>query len=481
MFKISKKIIVGGVVIIAVAIAVILYFVFTQGAPAKLLSVEVKNGDITEKINLIGQVKASQGVDLAFESQGKIVANYVKVGDKITKGQALLAIDDSTLQSQLRQAQAQLDVLNIDTIKNKLDSGTQTLYSGSLSGAQKSATTAKDILLIISDIQYNHFTAQNQQNITLQSVKEKAVYSLLGQHGAGLWNSQAIGQLNGGAFGLVENAVNNPTPDNIDSALSTLKLSLQDVNSLIDETPIDPALTSVERTAISLAKININTEIITTSANIQAIAGLKVNNLATIATANAQTESAKANIDVIKTQISKTVIRAPFSGQVDKDNAVVGQIVSANTPVATISNNNLEIDFYMPEIDLSGARAGSKANVTLDAFGNQVVFPATIFSVDLSPTIVGGSSVYGAKLKFDASDNRINPGMTANITISSDTHSNVLIVPRSAVVQNNNKYFVIVEKGNSQKETREVAVGLRDNKNVEITLGLKLGEKVLAY
>ena len=64
-----------------------------------LFSTEVKQGSITEKVNLSGQVKASQGIDLAFETSGKIVANYVKVGDKIYAGQPLMAVDSSILQA----------------------------------------------------------------------------------------------------------------------------------------------------------------------------------------------------------------------------------------------------------------------------------------------------------------------------------------------------------------------------------------------
>ena len=75
----------------------------------------------------------------------------------------------------------------------------------------------------------------------------------------------------------------------------------------------------------------------------------------------------------------------------------------------------------------------------------------------------------------------LNPGMTANITIISDTHSNVLTVPKSAVIQNNNKYFVVVDEGNSKRETVEVTVGLHDDQNFEIVSGLNLGEKVFAY
>ena len=149
-------------------------------------------------------------------------------------------------------------------------------------------------------------------------------------------------------------------------------------------------------------------------------------------------------------------------------------------PVITISNNNLEIDTDIPEIDLANAKIGGNANVTLDAFGNNVVFPATIVSIDSAPSIVNGISVYGAKLKFNNSDSRIKPGMTANINVISDTHTNVLIVPKSAVIQQNGKYFVIVDKGNSKKKSREVTVGLKDGKNIEIISGLKLGEKVFS-
>ncbi len=188
MEKTIKNIIIASIVIVVIAAAVILLLLFRQGSSSKLSSVEVKNGDITEKINLTGQVKASQGVDLAFETQGKIVANYVKVGDKIYDGEPLLAIDSSILrsqleqaQAQLEQAQAQLDALNINTVKSKTNAGIQNLYANSLSAAQKSVTTAKDILLTISDIQINHFNSQTQEDIALQDAEAKAVNSLLGQ------------------------------------------------------------------------------------------------------------------------------------------------------------------------------------------------------------------------------------------------------------------------------------------------------------
>jgi len=481
MQKIHKKLTIAVIVILAIGAAALLYFLFSRNSKPGLSSVEAKNGNITEQVNLSGQVKASQGVDLAFESQGKIVANYVKVGDKIYAGQPLLAIDSSVLQSQLKQAQAQLDALNIDTVNSKAAASLQTLYSTALSAAQRSVTTAKNILITVSDIQFNHFLGQTPENAVLQNAKAKAVYSLLGQANAELWTSQNIAQLNGGAYGSVQYAINNPTQNDIDMALMQVQTSLQDISSLANAVPIDSSLTAVERASINLAEANVDSEIITTSANIQAISAQKVNNSAVVSTTNAQIEAASAAIDAIKTQISKTVITSLFDGQVDKDDAIVGQIVNPNVPVVTISNNNLEIDTSIPEVDLSNVKIGGDANVTLDAFGPNTTFPATILSVDSTPTVINGVSAYGARLKFKTYNSTIKPGMTANITVIFDTHSNVLVIPKSAVIQNNGKYFVVLDQGKSQKTTREITVGLQDGKNIEVLSGLKAGDKVFAY
>ncbi|MCX6719982.1 MAG: hypothetical protein NTV36_02635, partial [Candidatus Staskawiczbacteria bacterium] len=99
MKKIFKNLIIVGVVIILIAIVVLFYFLFGKNTPLTLTSIEAKNGDIVEKINLTGQVKASQGVDMAFVVPGKIVANYVKAGDKIYTGQTLAVLDQSSAEA----------------------------------------------------------------------------------------------------------------------------------------------------------------------------------------------------------------------------------------------------------------------------------------------------------------------------------------------------------------------------------------------
>ena len=481
MTKQNKILITSGIIVVTLVASVLIYSYFSKTSATTIYSTEARQGTITEKINLTGQVKASQGVDLAFEGSGKIIANHVKVGDKIYAGQSLLSIDSSILQSQLKQAEAQLKILDINTVQSKTDSGLKTAYASGLGYVQKSVTVAKNTLLVITDIQYSHFLTQTNENINIQNTKAKAVYSLLGQSNAETWTSESIASLNGGAFGLAQTAINNPTNENIDTALSATLSALEDIRSFINIIPINSSLTATERASIVAEKTNISTEIITISNSIQAISSQKINNDATITTTNAQIEAAKASIDAIKTQISKTTIRALFNGKVDKDDAIVGSIVSAGTPVITISNDNLEIQVNIPESEVSNVKVGSKANITLDAFGTNEVFSATVVSVDSVQTLENGISVYKARLKFTDTDERIKSGMTANITITPETHSDVLMIPSSAVIQKNGKYFVIIDKGNSEKEAREITIGLKDNQNTEILSGLILGEKVYSY
>ena len=470
----TKNLVICGVIVAVIAVGGLLYFFFGQNTAPKLFSVEAKNGDITQETNLTGQVKASEGADLAFNQQGQITANYVKVGDMVYAGQTLASIDSATLQAQLQVAEAQLDAVNLNVVQGKNNAALQSAYASALAADQKSVSVAKQALISVFNVQ------SVLANTSLQNAKGIVVESLLGQGNAGFWQTWQIENLNGGAFGLAQTAVNNQTQSNIDSALSATLKSLQDLNNFINNLPADPNMPPADRAVIVQQKSTVNMEIITTSANIQAISSLKVNNSATITSTNAQVEAAEAAVNVIRTQISKTVLTAPFAGQVAKDDVVVGAIASPNASVITISNNNFEIDTNIPEVDLASAKIGQAANITLDAFGNSTIFPATIISVDSAPSIVNGISVYGAKLKFNNSDDRIKIGMAANINLISDTHSNVVTVPISAVIQQNGKYFVIVDNG-SKKESRGVTIGLRDDKNIEITSGLKSGEKVLAY
>ena len=59
--------------------------------------------------------------------------------------------------------------------------------------------------------------------------------------------------------------------------------------------------------------------------------------------------------------------------------------------------------------------------------------------------------------------------MTANINVISDTHTNVLLIPKSAVIQNNNKYFVMVDNGNGKRKPKKLLSDLKTIKILKLT------------
>jgi len=500
MKKISKNLIIIGIIIAAIAIITLLYFLFSRNTSPKLFSVEAKNGDITEKINLTGQVKASQGVDLAFVVSGKIVANYVKAGDKIYAGQPLAVLNQSSAratltsaQGSLAQSQANRDKLingatqnDIQSLQDAVTSAKVNLnnaYNSASATLNNSYTAIYNAYVAVTTLQNNYFSTADQQGISVQENRNnindnltKAKLSVDQDNNGTDSTDLAITNL-ANYLNITFNSL-QIIRDQCDAGIYYFKINVADKASI-----------DAQKTAVSAAMSNIST-LQNSIASYKTSLQTAENNLSTkqakprqedVDLAQAQVLSAQGQVDSAQAALNNTVLSAPFSGQVDKDNVVVGSIASPNTPVITISNNNLEIDTNIPEINMAGAKIGDNAEVTLDAFGNNTVFPATVISIDSATSIVNGISVYAARLKFKNPDDKIKPGMTANIAVISDTHSNVLIIPKSAVIQQNGKYFVMVDKGKSQKESREVTVGLRDDKNVEILSGLKSGEKIFAY
>jgi hypothetical protein len=77
---------------------------------------------------------------------------------------------------------------------------------------------------------------------------------------------------------------------------------------------------------------------------------------------------------------------------------------------------------------------------------------------------------------------KVNTGLTANITLPVKSKGNALIIPRQAVLQKNNRYFVMIDKGNGIEEEKNVTLGLQDQNNfVEVLSGLDADNTVYSY
>ncbi|MFQ5676657.1 MAG: efflux RND transporter periplasmic adaptor subunit, partial [bacterium] len=150
--------------------------------------------------------------------------------------------------------------------------------------------------------------------------------------------------------------------------------------------------------------------------------------------------------------------------------------------VSVISAGRFEIEANVPEADVAKLEIGDTARMTLDAYGDDIVFEARVSKIDPAETVIEGVATYKTTLQFVGGESRAKPGMTANIDILTDSRENVIVIPQRAVITKDGERFVRIETGEEEPEERPVQIGLRGfDGNVEIIEGLEEGEKVITF
>ncbi len=101
----SKKAIIASLVVVGMAGGA--WFFITRGEAEPLYDTAiVTKRDLTEEVSVTGQVQATEEVELAFESSGKVVTVNADVGDLVSVGQIIASLDSSELAAQLASARA---------------------------------------------------------------------------------------------------------------------------------------------------------------------------------------------------------------------------------------------------------------------------------------------------------------------------------------------------------------------------------------
>ncbi len=245
------------------------------------------------------------------------------------------------------------------------------------------------------------------------------------------------------------------------------------------------------KATVSLARTNVsNTQSAlttaqssyTTAASAYTIAKQQVSDPSStnVSVAQASIDQAQANYEKALADYNKNLIRAPFDGVVTRMDAKIGQTINAGMPlVSLISKGNYQIEGYVSEADIASIKFGQPVSVTLDAYGNNAVFPAHVLSSDLSETMTNGVGSYKVVIQFDNADNKIKSGMTANASIVTSSKNDVVAVPDSAIINHNNSTFVLMTSSKTEKpHLQEVSVGISGDGWSEITSGLNAGDLI---
>ena len=200
-------------------------------------------------------------------------------------------------------------------------------------------------------------------------------------------------------------------------------------------------------------------------------------------------ESAQRALAFTDEHLTKTEVRAPFDCTVLTRPVSVGQAVSGSdgfnggTEVLTIADlNDMIINAQVNQADVPRLKVGETVEVTVEAVAG-LRATGTVERISPQAIIKNNIKGYPARIVLKHVDERIRPGMTANVKIPVASADNVTAVPLAAVFTEKNpdtgqmERYVYVQQGESY-EKRNVKVGVSDFACAEIQEGLKAGEVV---
>lgn len=158
---------------------------------------------------------------------------------------------------------------------------------------------------------------------------------------------------------------------------------------------------------------------------------------AQIALARAQVQEKTAAVQLRRLDLEYTNIRSPVNGVVIDRSVDAGQTVAASlqAPILfTIAQDltRMQVGVSVDEADIGQVRVGQEANFTVDAYPN-ATFRGAVHQVRKAGIEVSNVVTYTVVVTADNSDQRLLPGMTANVTLIISQRDNALKVANAAL------------------------------------------------
>jgi len=477
--------------------------------------ITVKKSDLIQEVSATGSIKPENEVDLSFEKNGKVSRINTDIGDKVYSGQILMRLNSDDLQANLLRTRANL--AEEEAKLSKLKAGTRVEEIN----IQKVKVENAEIVLIGAKKDVLN-KLRNAYSKSDDAIRNKVDQLFINPRSTNpkldvvISDNQLEISVESGRLEMEqiliswENDLNLLTVDSdllsfitiSDNNLSQVRNFLDSmafvVNTLTESASISQTTIDGYRASVWTARSNINTAIVNVATSqeklrtAQSALTLSQNELTLkeapatdeeIAVQQARVLSSDASVQDVLANIAKTIIYSPISGIVTKVDVKVGEIISANTSlVSVISDNNFEIEADIAEADIAKIKIDDTAQVTLDAYGDDVIFKAIVVSIDPAETVIEGVPTYKTTFKILSNENNIKPGMTANINILTNKKTNIITIPARAVKVINGIKIIRILNDDGSIDERGVETGLRGSDGrIEILKGIKEGDKVIIF
>ena len=483
------------IIILVVFVAYRVFFKTNTTTETRYITETVAKGSVIPSVSGSGQVEATNTITLKTKTSGDI--NYIGVssGDTVKKGQLIASVDSSDAKIALENAQISLDKLTeapdnttLTQKKNALDKS----YNDGWNLVSSSIIDLSSVLSGIDDL-YNGYLSSSSIMLAGNSAKDKVS---LGQDSY----YKAKDELNN-----VSNLYKTLSRNSSQTDIYNLISKMYDVTKIVansvktTQTALDAVINSLGDSGTSKAN-NAQSSLtsLTTTANgatsdlLSSLNSITENTQALsdllAGSDKLDIKSAMLNLESKQQAYNDCFLYAPFDGIVATLTAKVGD---SGSSIGTLITKQKNVTISLNEVDIAKIKLNQKATITFDAIDG-LTLTGTVASIDSVGTVSQGVVSYDVTLSLDVDDARVKPGMSASATIMTDSISDVIVVPNSAIKTKNGLSYVetfaspLSGSNNAQGATSatpptetEVTTGLADDTNTEITSGLSEGNIIV--
>jgi membrane fusion protein (multidrug efflux system) len=200
----------------------------------------------------------------------------------------------------------------------------------------------------------------------------------------------------------------------------------------------------------------------------------------TLEAAQAQVESALAQVAQLRTALNAKQSRAPFGGVVGIPRVEVGQYVVPGTIYATLQDlQQMYVDFTVPEQQLSVVALDQAVSVMTEVGA----FSAEGRIIAIEPQVDPNSRLAKVRAEVSNPSGKLLPGQFLRVRVALPVEEGVIALPQTAIVASlYGSYAYVLRKGEGDALTAAqvfVQTGRRNGSQIEVTSGLSAGDQVV--
>jgi HlyD family secretion protein len=416
----------------------------------QFLTAPVEKQNLTITVAANGTIQPERTVNVSPKNAGILKNLLINEGDSVKKGQIIAYMDDSNLQGQLIQSQAQL--VSAEANLQKLLSGNrpqdiiqaQAQLEESQANLQKLMSGNRP-----EDIAQAEARLKKAQLTFKQAEEEFHRYEELFKVGA-------ISRQNFSTYQT------NRETSILQVQEAQQALALQKSGTRREDIEQAQARVKQLQQALKLTQVGARKE--------------------DIEQARAQVNSARGSLKTTQAQINDTIIRAPFDGLVTKKYADPGSFVTPSTASSAISSalsssilsltSKNQVVANLAESNIAKIRLGQKVKITVDAYPGKI-FAGKVSRIATQATVQQNVTSFEVKVAIISdSENLLRSGMNVATEFNVGQIENALVVPTVAIMRQQNKSGVFIVGADKKPQFVPVETGVTVKNKTQVRSGI---------